>query len=191
VSDIDIAVADSLKVLDPNRPIREADIVQVDFTSNRGSGFFDVDLTNFAIPSSAAQPTSFDVVAADITLTDPGWLFGQIHYTIDNLQTTNCTPAECSVKFSTQVVVPGFGIYDPSLQLNFDKIWVPWVNADQQNIFMSFTSEAYTQNWFDTGSADRTVSSAVPEPSTWAMMILGFLGLGFVAHRRKNAVRFA
>jgi PEP-CTERM motif len=31
----------------------------------------------------------------------------------------------------------------------------------------------------------------VPEPSTWAMMILGFLGLGYVAHRRKNAVRFA
>jgi hypothetical protein len=28
VSDIDIAVADSLKVLDPNRPIREADIAR-------------------------------------------------------------------------------------------------------------------------------------------------------------------
>jgi hypothetical protein len=28
VSDIDIAVADSLKVLDLNRPIREADILQ-------------------------------------------------------------------------------------------------------------------------------------------------------------------
>jgi hypothetical protein len=28
VSDIDIAVVDSLKVLDPKRPIREADVVQ-------------------------------------------------------------------------------------------------------------------------------------------------------------------
>jgi PEP-CTERM motif len=27
--------------------------------------------------------------------------------------------------------------------------------------------------------------SSVPEPSTWAMMILGFAGLGFVAYRRK------
>jgi hypothetical protein len=26
----------------------------------------------------------------------------------------------------------------------------------------------------------------VPEPSTWAMMILGFLGIGFVAYRRKS-----
>jgi hypothetical protein len=32
------------------------------------------------------------------------------------------------------------------------------------------------------------VSSGVPEPSTWAMMILGFLGLGFMA-RRKIASR--
>lgn len=30
--------------------------------------------------------------------------------------------------------------------------------------------------------------SAVPEPATWAMMILGFLGLGFVAYRRRSGV---
>lgn len=28
--------------------------------------------------------------------------------------------------------------------------------------------------------------AAVPEPSTWAMMILGFFGMGFVAYRRRN-----
>jgi PEP-CTERM motif len=33
--------------------------------------------------------------------------------------------------------------------------------------------------------------TAVPEPSTWAMMILGFCGLGFLAHRRKSAAGFA
>src|SRR5581483_7885794 len=27
---------------------------------------------------------------------------------------------------------------------------------------------------------------AVPEPATWAMMLLGFCGLGFMAYRRKN-----
>jgi hypothetical protein len=34
---------------------------------------------------------------------------------------------------------------------------------------------------------------AVPEPSTWAMMILGFAGVGFMAYRRKRqgAFRFA
>jgi PEP-CTERM motif len=31
-----------------------------------------------------------------------------------------------------------------------------------------------------------TFTAAVPEPSTWAMMILGFCGLGFMTYRRKN-----
>jgi hypothetical protein len=33
--------------------------------------------------------------------------------------------------------------------------------------------------------------SAVPEPSTWAMMILGFAGIGFLAHRRARKVKLA
>ena len=38
-----------------------------------------------------------------------------------------------------------------------------------------------------------TVAGAVPEPSTWAMMMLGFFGVGFLAYRRKNqgSVRLA
>ncbi len=35
------------------------------------------------------------------------------------------------------------------------------------------------------GSIDVSVSS-VPAPSTWAMMILGFAGVGFMAYRRKS-----
>jgi hypothetical protein len=31
-----------------------------------------------------------------------------------------------------------------------------------------------------------TPFAAVPEPSTWAMMILGFIGVGFMAYRRKG-----
>ena len=41
------------------------------------------------------------------------------------------------------------------------------------------------------GRAETTTSefflvvAAVPEPSTWAMILLGFAGLGFMAYRRK------
>jgi hypothetical protein len=37
-------------------------------------------------------------------------------------------------------------------------------------------------------SADVTLTAAVPEPSTWAMMILGFFGVGFMAYRRKSQI---
>jgi len=33
---------------------------------------------------------------------------------------------------------------------------------------------------------DQSGVQAVPEPSTWAMMVLGFGGLGFLAYRRKD-----
>ncbi len=41
-----------------------------------------------------------------------------------------------------------------------------------------------------TGSGTFNVS-AVPEPSTWAMMLLGFAGIGFITYRRRKSVVLA
>jgi hypothetical protein len=60
---------------------------------------------------------------------------------------------------------------------------------------ITFTGSRYSfSNTFPTISdgppLDRydagTFTAAVPEPSTWAMMILGFAGLGFMAYRQKS-----
>ena len=49
---------------------------------------------------------------------------------------------------------------------------------------VTFTS---SQNSLEVAS----VSSAVPEPSTWAMMLLGFAGLGYAAYRKTKTERMA
>ena len=36
-----------------------------------------------------------------------------------------------------------------------------------------------------------SLSGAVPEPSTWAMMLLGFAGLGFASYRHAKKGRSA
>ena len=42
------------------------------------------------------------------------------------------------------------------------------------------------------GSLDLlSVASSVPEPSTWAMMLLGFAGLGFAFRQSRRRVSFA
>jgi hypothetical protein len=41
-------------------------------------------------------------------------------------------------------------------------------------------------NILDNVTLTSGMTSAVPEPSTWAMMIMGFFGVGFLAYRRSN-----
>jgi hypothetical protein len=62
--------------------------------------------------------------------------------------------------------------------------------SDRLNIPDAASGNSTTQG-FDvrTDGAFTTGISAVPEPSTWAMMMLGFCGVGFIAYRRKKAVR--
>jgi hypothetical protein len=42
----------------------------------------------------------------------------------------------------------------------------------------------YTQRYIQDHRIPATIA-AVPEPATWAMMLIGLAGLGFMAYRRK------
>ena len=64
----------------------------------------------------------------------------------------------------------------------------PYTSAS--GIYVLFGPDGYNGG---IDNIDFTVSavSAVPEPSTWAMMILGFAGVGFLAYRRKPKAALA
>ena len=53
----------------------------------------------------------------------------------------------------------------------------------------TFTSLSWinpvAENWYGFEVGFQSVAP-IPEPSTWAMLILGFFGIGFMAYRRKN-----
>jgi hypothetical protein len=61
---------------------------------------------------------------------------------------------------------------------------VPTVNP-----FSLTIGAAITRSTAGTTTGDLNLS-AVPEPSTWAMLILGFAGIGFMTYRRKNKTAF-
>jgi hypothetical protein len=56
-------------------------------------------------------------------------------------------------------------------------------------VFNDASNESYSNEHYgidDVVVTGTTFTAGVPEPSTWAMMILGFCGLGFMGYRRKN-----
>ena len=57
-----------------------------------------------------------------------------------------------------------------------------------QSLEIFYADRAQVGAVLDVNVTGATVS-AVPEASTWAMMIFGFLGVGFMAYRRKPSAR--
>jgi hypothetical protein len=51
----------------------------------------------------------------------------------------------------------------------------------------SFSDSAPNNHLSSNGTITATIAPAVPESSTWAMMLLGFCGLGFMTYRRKSS----
>jgi hypothetical protein len=91
---------------------------------------------------------------------------------------------------------PSLFNYDTFLSITIDNPYDPFGNpltsvADQFNAFNNGNPDAgFPTAGFWTASFP-TISTAVPESSTWAMMILGFCGVGFLVCRKKASVRFA
>jgi WD40 repeat protein len=79
------------------------------------------------------------------------------------------------------LIDPGTGIEDIIANMGTRG---DFVSPDTSNGTL-FLSQAEAIYRLSCGS-DCSIGSSVPEPSTWAMMILGFAGLGFMAYRRKS-----
>jgi len=62
-------------------------------------------------------------------------------------------------------------------------------SADNQLVTIRGLDPFTTVTFATTGNAFEFTLASVPEPSTWAMMVLGFAGLGYAAFRRNSKGR--
>jgi hypothetical protein len=105
--------------------------------------------------------------------------------TIGSYAPLNLTSSYQSISFSAGSLT--------GLQLFYDTFPINYPNPPQIDLssngltytFHDFLSGADTENGVISATQE-TITAAVPEPSTWAMMILGFCGLGFMAYRGKQ-----
>ena len=71
--------------------------------------------------------------------------------------------------------------------LDFTVFGITTANFNANALGYFFAADLIRLSNGATGSvAAGVLSPAVPEASTWAMMLLGFFGVGFLAYRRKN-----
>jgi hypothetical protein len=119
------------------------------------------------VPSSVAA-----VFAADGTNSNPFGTFTQGISLANISQPSGIT----ELKF---FVTDGQPLSLASFDLSVDK------NASKE---VFFSADVYSIGTGATGVVG-ALTPAVPEPSTWAMMILGFFGVGFMAYRRKGATQ--
>jgi hypothetical protein len=124
---------------------------------------------NFAGPGNS-DTVSFNLNIQQITNNAGDLVFNLLQSTLNGLGPFNVDGVTVSdIKF--QLANGTNGTYNPATGL--------WTNPDPANNNGSVSSVMYI-------TADFT--AAVPEASTWAMMILGFAGVGFMAYRRRNQV---
>ena len=149
------------------------------------NGFRSLDL-NGTVPGSISQ--TFDVVS------------GQTYkVTFDIAGNPAGGPTEKTLTGAANAIVlisPTFNTTGKSLgnmgwtQVSFD--FTATGNLETLT-FASTTTADSGNSTFPTAfgpALDNVAVTAVPEPSTWAMMILGFLGVGLAAYRRKNRLTF-
>jgi hypothetical protein len=127
------------------------------------------------------QGSNFDPPNASFSFSVPDFI------TSDQTFTAAQVNLACGDKFVTCTGVSFLTDSDPTHDVVTINFTTP---NDSQSTFYDFALNTFTtpgvaltDNPF---GDDATLTTAVPEPSTWAMMILGFFGIGFMAYRRKQ-----
>jgi hypothetical protein len=78
-------------------------------------------------------------------------------------------------------IVPDTSVPTSLNLANFAAAEISWDTYDASK---NWTSQV--EHCCSTRDVTAAITAAVPEPSTWVMMILGFAGVGFVAYRRRK-----
>jgi hypothetical protein len=177
-------VVDLTEVADPSQPLG-FDVV--------GSGSGTIDLTDLTVQSFGASghseivPTGADIITgATGPFSGYGTITGPTSFGSGGITaaTTGSGDLVGVIQLGTEVLVPASYISGDTLSGTSK-----WDNATFASL--GAIPGTYVWTWGTGAHADSLTFDivAVPERSTWALMLLGFAGLGFVGYRQTRKAK--
>jgi hypothetical protein len=178
----------------------KAAVLTEELTIGLGTNLFNGDYGTIMVTDTAGG------VSIDVTLknslgfvtTGGGHEAFSFNLDTGTLTNANITGLTSGFSFDGAKSVPNAGTFNNNISC--DVCGNGGSNAQPGPLNFNITLAGLTVNDFTTSTAgylfaadllvpptgEVAVGSAVPEPSTWAMMILGFLGLGFLGYRKSS-----
>ena len=132
----------------------------------------------------AAGPGSDSGIAATLTLTTAGKYFSFLLGSPDTYNSITVFTND-NGPLGTSFTPQSLGVVPPDGNQSFAE-YVNFITSGT-TVIDSIQFSSPSQNAIEVANFS---ISAVPEASTWAMMLLGFAGVGFLAYRRKREASF-
>ncbi|MES2994797.1 MAG: PEPxxWA-CTERM sorting domain-containing protein [Patescibacteria group bacterium] len=95
------------------------------------------------------------------------------------------SPAQ--LKFSINGTEIGSTFMAPATTGNWQKFYTPWNSGANTTADIALVNQNTDFSGNDFALDDLGLSTSVPEPATWAMMIIGFGGVGSVLRRQRRS----
>jgi hypothetical protein len=149
------------------------------------SGSFTTTTMGFNLNSPAIS-ASLAINGQTFAFTTNGLYYSEL--LVQNLATSGHFQSYAQVYSKSGAILENY-IYtnDPSAPNNLTSLTTPFsYTLNTQYNYDNANSFQYGADDLALLSTTVTLSGVLPEPSTWAMMFLGFAGIGFMAYRRKS-----
>ena len=160
-----------------------------------------ITLTDPPTQSSTPMTVTFTATATELIVIDEGYQVNDLETLTDNMVTLSGGGANLlgptwqsrfaaagsnAYTFNDATPVPalGFAAQDPPY---IDTFYQIFATAPGDTYVYSFNYSNNTAGFGATPSKLVVTASSVPEPMTWAMLLLGFAGLGVIGYRARRS----
>jgi hypothetical protein len=152
----------------------------VDFTSTSGSGLLNANPSGQATVSGGTGNTSLTQLSFELA--------NNATFTRSVFNINAATDGSVLIRVEGLNIVGGFFQDDFTVDANGQNFFtVTSINGQlMTDISLTAINGATFEDVRQVRLGGGSVVSTVPEPSTWAMMLLGFAGIGFMAYRRNQ-----